>query len=837
MSLFPEVRASPAQEKSKPCQVNDAEELVNRNGENKSGRTLRSATKRGVSGVDARCNVVAEDVNQCLYCAGQFVGAHGLGRHLKYCKFKSIFDMPECHVVLEDVGSRCDETFSLDSQNRLSLTEDSVQNFNSGPALTSQENLHGAKSRNSTEFEAKLLSHLPHRSPIRWPRMGDVSRWKELEAQVAPEIPDHWLGVKEKIDRLEVAIYDYARKLFGVVESRSKKSSLSRRQKEIRSCRANLNDLKNAWLRSCSEEEKTGIAFLQDELKSKLRALRTAESSRKRRWKRKTLRSRFFKDPFGAARDVLSPRVKSEPEVSKEKLNDFIRAVGSDNNRDVPLGPLDGLNDFQVQVEAFDDRPFSFCFFQRILKKKRNASKPGPNQIPYKVYKKCPRLAKIIFSIMQNVRKSGHVPLKWRIADGIFIPKVVSPNKSKIPDYRQIALMNVEGKLFWSLVSNKFYNHLITTNKIIDTSCQKGSIQKMAGVWEHTSMMWSGMQDARKRRKSLVVLWLDLANAYGSVPHKLIEFALRRYGIPDKWVKLILSYYNGLWSRSSASNVFSDWFKYEVGIFAGCTISVILFLAGFNVCLEFVNQLQVPRYKLENGNRLPLLRGFMDDLNVMTVSVRHGALVLEAVDQVLTWCRMKAKAVKSRSCVIKSGRCLDVAPFQVGGDVIPSIQQNPVKSLGRIIDGSLTDRKSKEELFLKVVDGLKMFDKSLLTGVMKIFTYQNILLQRICWPLMIYEIPLSWVESIEQKINVFIRKWLGVHRSLSNVALFCKDSPCPLPISSISVEFKKRMAGALIQLQESVDPTVSENVPKLYTGRKWKVAEAVREVGGRYPSK
>jgi hypothetical protein len=125
-----------------------------------------------------------------------------------------------------------------------------------------------------------------------------------------------------------------------------------------------------------------------------------------------------------------------------------------------------------------------------------------------------------------------------------------------------------------------------------------------------------------------------------------------------------------------------------------------------------------------------------------------------------------------------------------------------------------------------------MIDKSLLTGVMKIFTYQNILLQRICWPLMIYEIPLSWVESIEQKINVFIRKWLGVHRSLSNVALFCKDSPCPLPISSISVEFKKRMAGALIQLQESVDPTVSENVPKLYTGRKWKVAEAVREVGG-----
>ena len=78
--------------------------------------------------------------------------------------------------------------------------------------------------------------------------------------------------------------------------------------------------------------------------------------------------------------------------------------------------------------------------------------------------------------------------------------------------------------------------------------------------------------------RSLIVLWLDLANAYGSVPHKLIEFELRRYRVPEGWIKLILSYYNGLWSRTRGGEVFSDWFLYEIGIFAGCTISVILFL-------------------------------------------------------------------------------------------------------------------------------------------------------------------------------------------------------------------------------------------------------------------
>ena len=153
---------------------------------------------------------------------------------------------------------------------------------------------------------------------------------------------------------------------------------------------------------------------------------------------------------------------------------------------------------------------------------------------------------------------------------------VDEPKEDDILDFRQIALTNVEGKLFWSLISNKLYKYLVVENKIIDTSCQKGSIQKMSGCWEHMSMVWNALQDARRRGKSLAVLWLDLANAYGSVPHQLIKFALRRYGIPQFWIELIFSYYDGLWGRSFADKVCSDWHLYEKGIFPGCTLSVIL---------------------------------------------------------------------------------------------------------------------------------------------------------------------------------------------------------------------------------------------------------------------
>ena len=36
-------------------------------------------------------------------------------------------------------------------------------------------------------------------------------------------------------------------------------------------------------------------------------------------------------------------------------------------------------------------------------------------------------------------------------------------------------------------------------------------------------------------------------------------------------------------------------------------------------------------------------------------------------------------------------------------------------------------------------------------------------------------------------------------------------------------EFKKRKVGGLLQLQQSKDQSVRDNVPELYTGKKWKV--------------
>ena len=44
-------------------------------------------------------------------------------------------------------------------------------------------------------------------------------------------------------------------------------------------------------------------------------------------------------------------------------------------------------------------------------------------------------------------------------------------------------------------------------------------------------MVWNALKDARAQNSNLATIWLDIANAYGSIPHKLIVFAFHRYGV------------------------------------------------------------------------------------------------------------------------------------------------------------------------------------------------------------------------------------------------------------------------------------------------------------------
>lgn len=83
-------------------------------------------------------------------------------------------------------------------------------------------------------------------------------------------------------------------------------------------------------------------------------------------------------------------------------------------------------------------------------------------------------------------------------------------------------------------------------NQYINPSVQKEGIPGVPGCLEHSGVVIQLIREAHEGKGDLAVLWLDLANAYGSIPHKLVEVALERPQVPRNIKVLIMDYYNSL---------------------------------------------------------------------------------------------------------------------------------------------------------------------------------------------------------------------------------------------------------------------------------------------------
>ena len=80
-------------------------------------------------------------------------------------------------------------------------------------------------------------------------------------------------------------------------------------------------------------------------------------------------------------------------------------------------------------------------------------------------------------------------------------------------------------------------------------------------------MVWAALKEAKSKNLPLATIWLDIANAYRSIPLELIIFALYQCGVSPKWIHLIETYYSGIFSKSFSQEAPSSWHMHQRGPF------------------------------------------------------------------------------------------------------------------------------------------------------------------------------------------------------------------------------------------------------------------------------
>ena len=92
--------------------------------------------------------------------------------------------------------------------------------------------------------------------------------------------------------------------------------------------------------------------------------------------------------------------------------------------------------------------------------------------------------------------------------------------------------------------------------------------------------------------------------------------------------------------------------------------------------------------------------------------------LLDRFHDLFTWARMKAKPKKSQSISLVRGTICDIH-FCIGGNIIPTVREQPVESLGRLYAFPLTDRHRGVEVLRTALEGLHAIEKSELPGKLK----------------------------------------------------------------------------------------------------------------------
>ncbi len=442
-------------------------------------------------------------------------------------------------------------------------------------------------------------------SKIKWPKVNMQEAWCRLDEYLSGVLQYALRGtVERKLTLMGNIIYEECRERFGECTSKQTIAprQKGRRERHIELLKSDRRHLRKRWRKAVPEEK--GLKLLWNDLKQRLAKLRRAERIRRRRKRKEKERKNFFKDPFKYARQLLDEKRSGKLVITKEDLEHYIKGQYTDAAKDTPLGSPGYVPRPNPPRSPFDTSPPRLCEIRKVPKKARSASAPGPNGLPYKVYKNCPQVTKILWKLMRVVWKNQSIPVEWQEAVGIFIPK--ERNSTTINQFRSIALLNVEGKLFFSVLARRMTNFL-SSNHYIDTSCQKAGLSGFPGCIEHTSVIWEQVQRAKREKSELHVVWLDLANTYGSVPHKLVEFALEFFYVPACVIIIIAKYFNNLRMCFSLDGCMTGWQQLEVGIAMGCSISPILFVAAFEIILIGARQM-ARGLRSPSGGRLPALR-------------------------------------------------------------------------------------------------------------------------------------------------------------------------------------------------------------------------------------
>ena len=493
---------------------------------------------------------------------------------------------------------------------------------------------------------------------------------------------------------------------------------------------------------------------------------------------------------------------------------------------------------------------FSEESLRKTLMSKRKDSTPGHDGIAYKIYARIPCLYKPLMEITNSaLHPDSILPSSWFAASIKFTYKKGST--SDPTNFRPLGLTPTIAKLVTGRLADYAEDHM--TRHGLWSEGQKGFLKGVSGCLEHQELVRhvlgcikGTVTGAGARPKELVMIQTDLANAYGTVKHSLIQFALQRYRFPPWFQQKVKQIYSQLfWLLPGDTTPH----KQEIGILQGDPLSPILFNITINLVLEGLDDVSFVKYgvniltpqpTLEEPRPAPIKTNhvdFADDIVLMAGSVKGGQALLDRFKELLDWTGcFKGKAEKFGAIHFKLTSPPDASKrtnkqitshdpkYKFNGVPIPFLgaSNKPFRLLGAFFPTSpgLQPQSIEELMLTKLTEVLDRIDKDKINDSLKIRAVQLGFPAFFRWHLQVNEVRPAWIKQDFQGALVkYVKKWSSMGPNVTTAAIFLSWKDLGLGIKDpvlLHREASLQKYDILKHSRSTITKTINASPPSLY---------------------
>lgn len=144
-------------------------------------------------------------------------------------------------------------------------------------------------------------------------------------------------------------------------------------------------------------------------------------------------------------------------------------------------------------------------------------------------------------------------------------------------------------------------------NHLTDISVQKAGISGISGCLEPSSTIWHQIQVSKKEGTDRHIVFLNLVNTCGSIPHNLFWTAFDFFRITVALTRLMKVYFQDMQLCLMTTGYTTAWRHLEVGIMASCTISTLAFTMAMEMII-IASRWVVRKQHIQPRLRLPPIR-------------------------------------------------------------------------------------------------------------------------------------------------------------------------------------------------------------------------------------